>query len=231
MGEGVVDGLQDARIHLYAPSSDTIRSLDDTLGVISLTWSPDGGRIAYATIANATGDSDSELRVVDIETGEQEVLTATYHAFHGIGPIWSPDGETIAYQRESRRPRHELHDIVLVAPDDRSEQTGLANDVVLPIERTTADGSSLELFPWHVTWSPDGTYLLYVAWTYPNGCCNEGTVERTVVIAVPTDADAPAVLLAGIDGIGPYDGDTTFVPIQIWQGLPPDQQSPAPSSP
>jgi len=221
--------LHDGRIHLYEPSSGVMRSLEGTLGAIFLTWSPDGRRIAYATIANTTGDSDdsdTELRVVDIETGEQEVLTAKYHAFHGIGPVWSPDGETIAYQRESRQRRHELHEVVLVTPDDRSEQNGLASEVVLPIERTTADGSRLELFPWHVTWSPDATYLLYVAWTFPIGCCDEGTVERTVVAAVPTDADAPAVLLAGIDGIGPYDGDTTFVPIQIWQGRAADAVAP-----
>ena len=235
-GSEIASGeLQDARIHLYAPSTETLRTLDDTLGVRQLTWSPDGARIAYAgrgaePSSPAAYDSAGGLRVIDMETGQQEILTDGYHAFHGIGPVWSPDGRTIAYQRFPGCCS-ERHEVVLVTPDDRSEQTGLANEVVLPIERTTADGSSLELFPWHVTWSPDGTYLLYVAWTYPNGCCNEGTVERTVVIAVPTDADAPAVLLAGIDGIGPYDGDTTFVPIQIWQGLPPDQQSPAPSSP
>lgn len=131
----------------------------------------------------------------------------------------------IAYQRATGCCS-ERHEVVLVTPDDRSEQTGLASEVVLPMERTTADGSRLELFPWHITWSPDGTYLLYVAWTFPNGCCDEGTVERTVVAAVPTDEHAPAVLLANMDGIGAYDGDTTFVPIQIWQGRAADAVTP-----
>ena len=26
-------------------------------------------------------------------------MTAAFGAIHGIGPVWSPDGETIVYQR------------------------------------------------------------------------------------------------------------------------------------
>ena len=91
----------------------------------------------------------------------------------------------------------------------------------MPTERTTADGSSHELWPWRVTWSPDGKSLLYVAWTYPNGCCGQGTVEQTVMAAVPTDPDAAAVILA--DNVLSYDSDDTMrVPIQIWGRLPSD---------
>ena len=53
------------------------------------------------------------------------------------------------------------------------------------------------------TWSPDGAYLLYVAWTYPTA-----TSEQTLVVAVPTDHDAPAVLLADMDGIAPATSST-----------------------
>lgn len=216
-GKGVFDGLQDARISLYEPSSGTMRSLDDTLGVSSLTWSPDGRRIAYSGREANADDSRGELRVVDIETGEQEVLTASYRAIHGIGPVWSPDGKTIAYQRGVGCC--EKHEVVLVSPDDRSGQTGLAREVVMPTERTISGGSSLNLYPWRVTWSPDGRYLLYVAWTFPNG-----TGEQTWVAAVPTDPDAPAVVLADMDGIAAYDfsDDTMRVPTQIWGRLPSD---------
>ena len=187
-GEGVRNGLQDPRIHLYELSTGTLRTLDAPTRASSLTWSPDGERIAYAQ-SQPSDDSRLTLEVVDVETGQQEVLTHEYRAVHGIGPVWSPDGKTIAYQRSISGERHE---VVLVTPDDRSAQTGLAKEVVMPTERTTADGSSLELWPWRVTWSPDGKSLLYVAWTYPNGCCGAGTVEKTVMAAVPTDPDAPA---------------------------------------
>lgn len=45
--------LHDGRIHLYELSSGVMRALEGTLGATSLTWSPDGRRIGYATIANA----------------------------------------------------------------------------------------------------------------------------------------------------------------------------------
>ena len=100
-----------------------------------------------------------------------------------------------------------------MTPDDRSAETGLASDVAMPIQRTTADGSNLVLRPWRVTWSHDSKFLLYVAWTYPTA-----TSETTVVVAVPTDHDAPAVLVADIEDIAAYGifDDNMRVPIQIW---------------
>jgi hypothetical protein len=224
-GFTVTDGMVDSRIHLYAPSSGALRSLDDTLGADSLTWSPHGGLIAYTGIdrtpAAVAGDTLGIL-VIDVETEEQWAVAPPYGAIHGIGPVWSPDGETIVYQRCSRPTSAscsgESHVVVLVTPDDRSAQTGFASQVAMPIARTTA-GPSGQLRPWRVTWSPDGRYLLYVAWTYPTA-----TSEKTLVVAVPTDQDAPAVLVADIDGIAPYGifDDNMRVPIQIWGRQPPD---------
>jgi len=193
-GPGVTDGLQDARIHLYSPASDTLRSLEETLGVSSLTWSPNGERIAYQA---ADG-----LRVIDVDTGQDDLLAGPYGTLHGIGPVWSPDGMTIAYQRQTSGERHE---VVLLSPDERSDQTGLATKVVIPPTRRPGE----QLFPFRVTWSPDGEYLLYVAWTggLPAG-----------IFAVPTDSDARVLLLSDLEGIKVHDGydDTTFVPIQVW---------------
>lgn len=207
------DGVDGARIHLYELPTGTLRTLDDTLGVRELTWSPVGTRIAYTSGQPATGLAPGpRLRVIDVATGNQDVLTAAYSTIHGIGPIWSPDGRTIAFQR---RISGERHAVVLVTPDDRSTQTGLAREVVMPQTRTTADGPSLELWPWRVSWAPDSKHLLYVAWTFPNGCCGAGTVEETLMVAVPTDPAAPAVILS--DNVLAYDSeDSMRVPFQIW---------------
>lgn len=98
---------------------------------------------------------------------------------------------------------------MLVTVADPSDQTGLGREVVIR-DRRMQDGSSLRLFPSRITWSPDGRYLLLLAVTQP--------VVASPLIAVPTDPDAPVMILADVDGIVSYDGydDTTFVPIQVW---------------
>ena len=203
--------LRDGRIHLYALSSGAMRSLDTTVGATELTWSPDGGRIAYTT-----GDDTHELRVIDVETEQQRAVTPPFGAIHGIGPVWSPDGETIVYQRCSQSTSGacggERHEVVLVRPGDLSDE-GAPQETVIPTFRTTADLSDRSLVPSRVTWSPGGDYLLCIAWG--NG--------DDLLVAVPIDRDMPSIVLAGVDssgfnGIVSYDGypDTTLVPIQTW---------------
>lgn len=217
IGGGV---LRDGRIHLYAPSSGAMRSLDATLGATQLTWSPDGGLMAYTT-----GDLLHELRVLDVETGGQRTLAA-FEANHGIGPVWSPDGETIVYQRlcetqpDSPAPCREQHEVVLLTPVDPSDEAATPQEVVFPAFRATTEGSGWYLFPFRVTWSPDGEYLLYQAWGESGG----SGLSEVLVVAVPADPDMPAVILAGPENIVPYEGypDTTLVPIQTWGRRPSD---------
>jgi Tol biopolymer transport system component len=206
--------LHDGRIHLHELSSGAIRSLDDTRGATSLTWSPDGRRIAYTRLANAAGDTDNELRVVDIETGEEQLLTARYAAIHGVGPVWSPDGEVIAYQR--MLGSGEKHEVVLVMPDARSDETGLATEVRIPMFHDTTRGSG-NLFPYRVTWSPDGKYLLYLAW-------GDGMVNLSGLVAVPTDPDMESVVLSLGVNFEPYEGypDAPLIAIQTWGRQPSD---------
>ena len=76
-----------------------MRTLDETLGAVELTWSPDSRYIAYAGVDRTAGDDQRDLHLIDVETGRQRALAARYGILHGIGPVWSPDGETILYQR------------------------------------------------------------------------------------------------------------------------------------
>jgi Tol biopolymer transport system component len=170
--DAVVSGnqLHDGRLHLYELGSGATRILEGTQGALTFTWSPDGGRIAYQRIADASGDSVVELSVIDLATEEQRPLSTgrsgRFGAVHGIGPVWSPDGESIVYQR--CRPAGcsgEDHDVVVVWPDDLSTD-GTPREEVIPLIERSADGSERVLKgPYWVTWSPDGEYLLFAAWT------------------------------------------------------------------
>lgn len=229
--------LQDGLIHLFSPSSNAMRTLDGTLGVSQLTWSPDGQYIAFTGTDSTTpsaGDDGLGLRIIDIATERQRVLAAPFAAFHGIGPVWSPDGETIVYQRQCAGCS-EAHEVVLVTPGDLSDESAVPSEVVIPAFQETGQGSGRDLSPFRVTWSPDGQYLLYLAWTVLGGTYPSAYFLNSVV-AVPTDPDVPAVVLFEtefadpvprspfpiLNDISPYDGypDTTLVPIQTWGRVP-----------
>jgi Tol biopolymer transport system component/DNA-binding winged helix-turn-helix (wHTH) protein len=61
-------------------------------------WSPDGRHMVYAE--NASPDAQFRLYMHDLETGESQRLTAPDSLSRGdVGPVYSPDGETIAFIR------------------------------------------------------------------------------------------------------------------------------------
>ncbi len=202
--------LRDGRIHIVAPSAGEDRTLDETIGAIQLTWSPDGRFLAYTALdLPAPGDTDVVLRVIEVATAQQRTLTGPYTILHGIGPVWSPDGETIAYQRGGGGG--ERSEVVLLTPGDLSDPSADPQEVVVP---ATENGSLGQLAPYRVTWSPDGRHLLMMAWGGPpHG-----------LLAVPVDPAGPPVVLSQVEGLVAYDGydDSTFVPIQVWGRAPAD---------
>ena len=229
------EALQDSRIHLYELASGETRTLDETLGANTLTWSPDGQQIAYVAFDSVTelNETRVQLRVVDVVTGQPKAMSNPFGLLHGIGPVWSPDGDTIAYQRiceaslyddsagrwNPTDPRHacsaEGHEIVLVDAHDLSRPDERADDVVIATFQT-ADGPERPFWPYRATWSPDGAYLLCMAW---GGALLPDDYSEFLV-AVPTDPDGPAVLLyeppaGGLEAYEGYD-ETIYQPIQTW---------------
>jgi Tol biopolymer transport system component len=193
--------LQDGLINLFRPASGAMRSVEATTGARELTWSPDGRAIAFSSVNN--------LLRIDIETGQLRTLTPRYGALHGIGPVWSPNGETIAFQRGFSGEHNE---VVLLTPGDLADAS-TAREAVLPV---TARGFSERLDPYRVTWSPDGQYLLLMAWGHPPDA--PSTVEDPFFLVVPVDSTRPAAVLFRGSALVAYEGydDTTWVPIQTW---------------
>jgi Tol biopolymer transport system component len=213
-GEQLLDGA----ISLYSVDSGDIRILVGPSGVSSLSWSPDGTRIAYQR-SQTTGSEDQEIWVAEVDGSAQYLLASGFSSDHGIGPVWSPTGDWIAYQRLCDRqpdnpaaPCREQHEVVLIpAGGELGGRTPGEGEVVRPyLQLPGADASAL-WWPFRVTWSPDGTELLYMAW----GAAVPPAEWNTALIAVPIDPNAVPVVLHEDINISVYGGDGV-VPIQSW---------------
>ena len=167
-----------------------------------ITWSPDGTTLAYTG-----GETDAgELWLVDGDGANERLLVGDLgKANHGIGPVWSPTGDRIVYQRLIAG-RGEAHEVVLVNVADGTERT-----IAPPVTHGFEAGV---WYPHAVWWSPDGTTLLYSAWSEEEpGRAGLGDS----VIAVPADRpDAATVLTAGRVSVD----SRSWSPIQAWGRQP-----------
>jgi dipeptidyl aminopeptidase/acylaminoacyl peptidase len=61
------------------------------------TWSPDGRRMAYLALSDENTPTGTQLWVVDITSGKQQMLLETKEPL--LEPTWSPDGRLIALRQ------------------------------------------------------------------------------------------------------------------------------------
>ena len=192
-------------VTVYSVSTDELHPLG-SLRAAHLTWSPDGSTLAYT----GTGDGQSGpdgLWLVDPDGTNERLLVADLgQAIHGIGPVWSPTGDRIAYQRLISSPG-ERHEVVLVNVPDGTEK------VIEPPKTDGPDGPVW--YPYSVTWSPDGTTLLYTAWTVNRRLRGVARDGGDGVIAVPADAPSDVTILTDLDPVLGYK-EHSWVPIQMW---------------
>jgi hypothetical protein len=186
-------------VTVYSVSTGKSRALG-SVEAAHITWAPDGETLAYTG-----GETDSRsLLLVDADGRNARVLVRDLgEANHGIGPVWSPGGDRIAYQRLDGNSA-EGHEVVLV-----DVSNGNAIIVEPPL---TEVPDEQRWYPSQVSWSPDGTTLLYAAWT------TIGT-PTDAVVAVPVDTgDDATVVMSGVSVPEVYSHQ--WAPLQMWGGQP-----------
>lgn len=119
-------------------------------GADEFAWSPDGQELAYTTQlgTDAAWSTDLNLFVVSVRGGPAKGITTDNQATD-TGPIYSPDGATIAY-RAMARPGFESDRLRVKLYDRASGKT-----------RTLTE--AWDRSPSSLSWTPDGRSLLATA--------------------------------------------------------------------
>ncbi|HSN43088.1 MAG TPA: hypothetical protein VLR88_03420 [Propionibacteriaceae bacterium] len=181
-------------ISIYSTATDTTDFLDGTLGAVALAVSPDGKSLAVQRSLNTTVAGRMDLVLMGAHGSDQRLLVSGYKVGFGIGPVWSPDGNRVAFQRlcdtymaDSGRDQTclEEHEVVVVAVTDHDPRGPSGTQTVIPAPQTTIGGQTRQWFPYSATWSPDSRTLLYVAWS----------ALGSGILAVPVDSATPPVVL------------------------------------
>ena len=157
------------------------------LGNISgFCWSPDGSRVAYATIDFGRDPLTSGVFTLAATGGPATPLVSATGRRESV-QSWSPDGSTIAFVQGASDGRE---DIFLVAADGSGPATNLTNQ----------PGTYAE-----ATWSPDGSLLAFIAGGFadadlftvtPNGEQRELTHDRDLYENLSWSPDGLRLLYA-----------------------------------
>ncbi|GAA2972651.1 hypothetical protein JOD63_000138 [Microbacterium terrae] len=187
----------------YSAADDETRAIPDTAGAVAIGTDPRSGDLAVEW-SRPSGRYDLGLMAPD--GSGRRTLVEGYTRDRGIGPVWSPDGRRIVFQRSDGSPppapdeianagEHDEAVVVSVTADDALGPVG-TQTVVAPV----ATGTARQWRPVAVSWAPSGEALRFTGWELlASGEMGAGSALLTVPV---TDAAAATVLWETPEGIG-----------------------------
>jgi dipeptidyl aminopeptidase/acylaminoacyl peptidase len=133
---GYITGNRHTHLYVFDLATRTttqITSGDYNAG--SGAWSPDGTKVAF--VANRTeipdGNDNSDIWVVEADNTDQgtDLVQITTNVGSDSSPVWSPDGEWIAYTTtdEPELIWYEVNDLAMVRSDGSGEMRILTGDL------------------------------------------------------------------------------------------------------
>ena len=152
-GSSIVFGHHDGKIYVVDSDGSSLRSISEGSGIYDLDFSPsispDGSLIAYTTLRHATGGvRDLEIVTSTLDGSERRRLTENKTT--DISPVWSPDGDQLAFVSASSWWQGER--ILVMSPDGSNIRHIVSSSDIMAGISTVAP-----------EWSPDGQSLAFVA--------------------------------------------------------------------
>ncbi|MBN1317227.1 MAG: S9 family peptidase [Anaerolineales bacterium] len=138
---------------------------------MSPRWSKDGDQIAFRSDRNGS----SQLYMIPANGGLACKLTDMPGGVLG-GPLWSPDGKTIAFTSFARdfQFRDPSKPYRITRPVYRIDELGMVDDCIQQIYLIPSEGggprqlTDVDYFISLLAWSPDGHEILYGAMFFPD---------------------------------------------------------------
>ena len=104
------DEVNDEVLNLYKfdPETDALQKLTDVPYIFGWRWNPEETKIAYVARLGTKEKRLSELRILDLETGEEKkiILDNSQMRFYWGSPSWQPDGEGVVISAVANADRN-----------------------------------------------------------------------------------------------------------------------------
>lgn len=201
----------DEGVRVYSVADGDLSTIEDTAATQAIAASPDGTTLAIERTDGEPGAPGTlaELWLLAVDGSQRSLAASGYSSARGIGPVWSPDGNRIVYQRTCTQdcaalpPDLRQDELVVVIVDGGDPLGEAGTQVVLPPTRTAESDTPRLWIPVTVSWAPDSATLRFIGWELTAaGEMGSGSG----LLAVPVDDPAAsAILWETHEGIGAID--------------------------